>query len=112
MDTLVEWSRVLSPVIVLLQGLLCWILWSLRKQFVTREDCTSKCQLLEKRQAVLQTAQESSPTGKDVGDIKDRLGCIEGDIKTLVATGKGQAELLRRLEGPLNLLMEHHLREK
>jgi hypothetical protein len=111
MDTLIEWSRVLSLVVLLVQALLCWVLWSLRKQFVGRDHCNKQCLEMDRRQTVLETAQRAMPDATDVDAIKDRLGSIEGDMKGVLATMKGLSEALGKLERPLNLLIEHHLRE-
>lgn len=114
-----EWGPSISLLALICQGLLVWVMWSLRKQFVPQAHCDKRCQAddeakqaLEKRQTALETAQRAMPTGKDVGAITDRLGCIEGDMKAMLATMRGQAELMERMERPLNLLMEHHLKER
>lgn len=107
------WDKIgnIGPlVLVVIQGLFAWLMWSARKSFVVREDCDGRCKVLEAKQTQLEAAHQVMPTGEDVSDIKDRLGGIEGEMKGLVATIKGQAEIMTRIERPLNLLMEHHLR--
>lgn len=117
-EGLAQYGPFISLLLGLVQGLVLWAIWSLRKQFVSREDCSGHCQEhtekrqeLETRQTALEAAQRAMPTDRDVEIIKDRLGGIEGEIKALLASYRGQSELMLRLEKPLNLLMEHHLRE-
>ena len=109
--------NVLSLVIVIVQGLLAWALWSLRKQFVSGEHCDSKCKQLtdkqiklEQAQAKLEQAQQALPDAAEVQAMAVQLAEIEGSIKAVMATVQGQAELMQRIERPLNLLLEHHVR--
>ncbi|GAB6124312.1 DUF2730 family protein [Humidesulfovibrio idahonensis] len=109
--------NVLSLVIVVIQGLLAWALWSLRKQFVSTEHCDGKCTgmaekhaALAQAQAKLEQVQQALPDAAEVQALQVQLTEIEGSIKTVMATVQGQAELMQRIERPLNLLLEHHLR--
>lgn len=120
MDSKITWDSlyyIISLIVLLGQGLFAWLMWSARKSFVPRETCDGRCGKNEDRMnkadlrmAQLETAHQAMPTPEDVSDIKDRLGGIEGEMKGLVATIRGQAEIMTRIERPLNLLMEHHLR--
>lgn len=114
-----EWGPTISLLVLACQLLIAWGLWSLRKQFVSQAHCDKRCkeddaskQAMEKRQTELETAQRAMPTGKDVSAITERLGGIEGDMKAMLATMQGQAQVMNRIERPLNLLMEHHLKGK
>lgn len=102
--------EVSSAVLLLIQFLLVWALWSLRKQFMSREGCDERCKKLEKRQGDLEAAHKAMPSPGDMGAIKDRLGKIEGGVESLAATVEGQKEIMLRIERPLNLLIEHHLK--
>jgi cellobiose-specific phosphotransferase system component IIA len=114
------WSialNALSLVLVVVQGLLAWGLWSLRKQFVGQEQCGARCQAmaqtqaqLAQDQAKLEQAQKALPTAAEVQGMQVQLTEIEGNVKVVMATMQGQAELMQRIERPLNLLLEHHLR--
>lgn len=117
-----EWidtgMRFLTVLILIANIVMGWLLWGLRKEFMTRDACTKRCdqhaeerRKLETRQDALETSMRNMPTSGDMTGIRERLGGIEGDVKEVAATLKGQADLLTRLEKPLNLLMEHHLRE-
>lgn len=107
------WSIVFnaaSLVLLLFQGLLVWVLWSLRKQFVARSHCDAQCQALARKQAELEQAQKALPDADEVQAMAVQLAEIEGSIKAVMATVQGQAELMQRIERPLNLLLEHHVR--
>lgn len=102
---------------LMFQGFLAWGLWSLRKQFVSRDQCDEKSKEhtdgrteLEKQQAVIKQAQDMAPSGTEMKAINKRLGDIEGDIKALRVSSKAQAETMDRIERPVNILLEHHLR--
>jgi len=109
--------NVLSLVIVVIQGLLAWALWSLRKQFVSTDHCDGKCTAMAEKhaalsqaQAQLEQAQKALPDAAEVQAMAVQLAEIEGSIKAVMATVQGQAELMQRIERPLNLLLEHHVR--
>ncbi len=106
----------LSLVLVVIQGLLAWALWSLRKQFVARSHCDQQCQQTSNKQAEtdlalasLKQAQDALPSADEVANMRVQLAEIEGSIKAVMATVQGQADLMQRIERPLNLLLEHHV---
>lgn len=107
-----------SLLLLLLQGLLAWTLWSLRKQFVSAEHCDGKCTAMAEKhaalaqaQAQLEQAQKALPDADKVQAMSVQLAEIEGSIKALMATVQGQADVMQRIERPLNLLLEHHVRK-
>lgn len=109
--------RLSSAILLIIQGLIMWGLWSLRKQFVARTHCDAQCQAqakkqteLEQAQAKLEQAQKALPDADEVQAMAVQLAEIEGSIKAVMATVQGQAELMQRIERPLNLLLEHHVR--
>lgn len=114
------WSiifNVLSLALVVVQGLLAWGLWSLRKSFVGQEQCGERCQALADKQAALaqaqaalEQAQQALPDAATVQSLQVQLAEIEGSVRTLAATVQGQTEVMARIERPLNLLLEHHVR--
>lgn len=99
-----------SLLLLIFQGLLVWVLWSLRKQFVARTHCDAQCLAMTKRQTELEQAQKALPDAAEVQAMAVQLAEIEGSIKAVMATVQGQAELMQRIERPLNLLLEHHVR--
>jgi len=116
-----DWWNIVSNlgpmVLLVLQGLLLWVLWSLRKQFVPHTHCDAQCQALAKKhteleqaQLKLEQAQKALPSADEVQELQVQLAAIVGSIKTVEATVKGQSEVMQRIERPLNLLLEHHLR--
>lgn len=113
---LADWSRLASVAIVLAQGVLVWVLWSLRKQYVSRSHCDKQCKQaeeararLERAQAKIEQAQANAPTGREMASIKDQLGDMAGDIKALRVGAEAQADAMKRIERPLNLLLEHEI---
>lgn len=110
--------------LLLFQGLLAWGMWSLRKQFIPRTECDGRCEAdaekhtalaqgqaaMESELARLKQAQEALPGPDEVAAIQVQLAEIEGSVKAVMATVQGQAELMQRIERPLNLLLEHHVR--
>jgi len=116
------WDKILnvaSLLVLIFQGVLTWGLWSLRKQFVSHKDCEGRCResddragKADARMAQMEAKQAAMPTASDVGYIKDRTAAIEGELKALAATMDGLSKILTRIERPLDLLMEHHVRER
>jgi septal ring factor EnvC (AmiA/AmiB activator) len=50
------------------------------------------------------------PDQGDIAEVKDRIAALEGTVSAAVATIEGMREGLKRIERPLNLLLEHHLK--
>jgi len=116
LETAADWSRIASVLLAVVQIIIAAGMLYLRKEFVSSKDCDKKCrehikgrENLEKRQAVIEQAQAVAPTGKDMIVIKDQLGAMAGDIKALCATTEAQAEAMKRIERPLNLLLENEI---
>lgn len=107
-----EFWKYLPLAVAGLQLLLLWAQWSLKKQFVSRDSCETLCKKLGDKQRDLEAAHQAMPSAEDLEKIQDRLGGIEGEMKGMGATLKGQAETMVRIERPLNLLLEHHLRSE
>jgi len=105
-----DFWKYLPLAVAALQLLLLWAQWSLKKQFVSQDECRGRCKKLGDKQATLEAAHQAMPSDDDLEVIQNRLSGIEGDLKGVLATLKGQAETMQRIERPLNLLLEHHLR--
>lgn len=113
-DWLGDASKFVSVLVLLLQLAGGWFIWGMRKEFVTRKHCDEECRKRQQMQtalSLLEQAQRNAPDGEDMEAIKDRLGGIEGDMKGVLATMTALSEALGKLERPLNLLIEHHLKE-
>ena len=102
--------RLSSAVVLVIQALAMWGMWSLRKQFVARAHCDAQCQVMRDKHAKLEQAQHALPDADEVQAMAVQLAEIEGSIKAVMATVQGQAEIMTRIERPLNLLLEHHVR--
>lgn len=119
-----EISRWLVPMVALSANLFVgWVAWSIKKKFVTREDC-SKChkdveerqKALEDlqraestRQCLLEKALESLPSAKDMQQISLNLSELRGDLKGLTAKVEGQGRSLARVEKSVDFLTEAHM---
>lgn len=115
LETIQKW---LPLVVLVIQLLLSWFMWTLSRQFMPRKECElcredmkKKVDVLEKGAAVADALRSGTPTAEEIGEIHTSVEAIRGDIKGLRADINGQGELLRRLERPVNLLMEHHLKD-
>lgn len=116
----IPWDKlvnVVSLVVLVGQGVLAWIFWSMRKSFVPREHCDGRCKEgedrmgnAESRMSALEMAHKVMPSTRDINNLSGRLGTIEGELKGMSATLEGQAEVMRRIETPLNLLLQYHLK--
>lgn len=116
LDDIAQWSRIASVLIVLAQGILAWVLWSMRKQYVSREHCDKQCKNhaeklaeVEQRQAKLETTQSNAPTAKDMNEIKEQLSQVSGGIQALNATTSAQSNSLKGVAHQLNILIENEI---
>lgn len=50
------------------------------------------------------------PSQDDIADVKERIAAVEGSVRALGATIDGVREILERVERPLNILIEHHMK--
>lgn len=111
-------------VVLLINGVGYWLLWSLSRKFVTREDYeVDKSKLQEKQAALtkrheevlssqraLATAINNLPTAKDMHDISLSIAEMRGDMRALAEKMDGQAALQSRMENNIDLLMRGHMR--
>jgi hypothetical protein len=111
-----DWSRIASVALALVQLVIAGGMLYLRKEFVSSKDCDKKCHdhedkrvALEQRQTVTELAQSTAPTGKEMAGINKQLGDMAGDIKALRVGADAQTEAMRRIERPLNLLLENEI---
>jgi hypothetical protein len=114
------WTFALTCLVGLVQCLVLWALWSIRKVFVTSktcEDCRKACRgQVDERLAKQESASGSLHDKVGQAAQKDELAkaatadeALRGDIKALTATIEGLKDQQRRLERQVGLLMEHHL---
>lgn len=116
-DLIVQWAGVIVPLVVLVvQGLLAWLMWSLRREYVTRADCnachtTIETQIagMDTRMAGLAGAVETAPTSKDMQTVMVQLAEISGELKAANARAEGQAELLKSVSRQVSMLNDYHV---
>lgn len=91
------------------------VLWRLKGEFPTRtehKEATTRIAQLEGDVQRLKTYQEMAPDHEDMGTVMDRLGRVEGSVNALAETVKGIKDIMERMERPLHLLLEFHLKER
>lgn len=94
--------------VAIVQVVMGWLLWSLRKEFVTGKDCAACRSVCRKEVAA---AMEKLPSIKSMADLATELEGLRGDVKAQAADIRGLSEVLKRVEHPLGLLLEHQLGE-
>lgn len=104
---------------LLINVLALWIMWSLRQQFVTRKHCNSCQEKLDARVSTLEQQKtcvdiklDNLPQMEAMHEMSLRQEQLSGEIAALKATIEGLKELLKRLERPLDLMVEGHLNGK
>ena len=109
----------LAPVAVLvLQLLIGWVMWSMRKKFVTADDlkqcrreCDGRTADVEKRAGEIEIdLAKRLPRDGEVASLQVNIEKLRGEQKALTEAIHGLNEAINRVERPLNLLMEHHLK--
>lgn len=95
-------------------------LWWLSRQFASKGDVEGlrkKDDALEKRigateeeVTTMKARMESLPDHEDFAEMKEKLANVDGSVKVAAAEIRGLKDVMQRIEQPLNLLVEHHLR--
>lgn len=105
--------------------LICWIAWSLRHKFVTREDCKQECAghaRARERMFDLLTGHETAmrelalklqamPDHERLHSIELKLTRIEGEQGRLAEALHGMHGILKRVENQTTLLMRERMGE-
>ena len=94
-----------SLLVLLIQGLFAWALWSLRRAFVRTEDYALHVQRDARREAAtarrLGTLEEHlrlTPDTADMAGLHNELAALRGEIQALNVRISGLDRLLERLE--------------
>ena len=94
-----------SLLVLLVQGLFAWALWSLRRAFVRTEDYALHVQRDARREAAtarrlgtLEEHQRLTPDTADMAGLHNELAALRGDMQALNARISGLDRLLERLE--------------
>lgn len=114
METLTKWLPIVLPLLVLiLQLLMGWAMWSLQQKFVSKDDCkqckadTSSTQSeavckihdLEKMEAASSAARV---TTQDLGKIYERINTVDRKVSA-------QAGELKSIRANIALIHQHLL---
>lgn len=109
-DQIVQWAGVIVPVLVTgVSTLLGWILWSMRKAYVTKEDCESCRTQMNNRLSGVEGDLENAPSSKEMQAVMLQLSNISGELKAANARAEGQAELLRSVSRQVSMLNNYHV---
>ncbi len=107
MDIFWKWM----PLIITgVQLTLAWVIWSARKEFIRRDECTTCAGTLSQRVSSVESGLDSLPASKSWRKMQVAIDEVRASNGVVLAKLEGQSELLKRIEHPMNLLMEHHLR--
>ena len=94
-----------SLLVLLVQGLFAWALWSLRRAFVRQEDYLLHVQRDTRREAAtirrLSAIEDNlriAPDTTDLAGLHNELAALRGEIQALNARISGLDRLLERLE--------------
>ncbi|OEU65806.1 MAG: hypothetical protein BA863_08945 [Desulfovibrio sp. S3730MH75] len=117
--TVAEELRFWLPIIVFLSQLgVGWLIWSLRKAFVSRENCAScrkemdeDADELEKRIIRNEEQLANQPTSKEVSELTVALGSLSGEIDVLAERINGVKDSQTSLK-ELVVRVDTFLREK
>lgn len=107
MDTIFKWMPLVLTVV---QLLLTWIIWSMRKEFIRREECMICATALSKRVSDVEAGLDNLPTAESWNKMQVSMEEVRGTNRVVLAKLEGQNELLKRIEHPMQLLLEHQLR--
>lgn len=89
------------------------LLWRLKGEFAGKKEQGELEHRMERTEADvarLKTLVESIPDHEDLSDLKTKLAEVEGGVKVVATEISGLKEVLKRIEEPLRLLVEHHLK--
>jgi hypothetical protein len=95
-------------ILAIVQAVMGWFMWSLRKEFVTGKDCAACRSTCRKEVA---ESMDKLPSIQSMADLKTELEGLRGDVKAQAADIRGLSEVLKRVEHPLSLMLEHQLAE-
>ena len=94
-----------SLLVLLIQGLFAWALWSLRRAFVRTEDYALHVQRDARRESAtarrlgaLEEHLRLTPDTADMAGLHNELAALRGEIQALNARISGLDRLLERLE--------------
>lgn len=95
-------------ILAIVQAVMGWFMWSLRKEFVTGKDC-SACRSTCRKEVAEE--MKKLPSTESLAALAKEMEGLRGDLKAQAADIRGLSEVLKRVEHPLDLLLEHQLAE-
>lgn len=103
------WADGAAVLVLVVQGLFGWALWSLRRVFVRNDEfglyqhrISREQQLLENRLMVLEGRVTQLPDGEVLASLAAAVESLRGDIKVVDARISGVDRLMVRLERALD----------
>lgn len=109
-----EWTKwvpqMISVAVIVVQGLVTWVLWSLRKSFVRKEDCSACSEQLAEKVQHVERELGKLPSPESWAAMQVAIEEVRGSNRVVLAKIDGQGELLRKFEHPMQLLIEHHIK--
>ena len=126
--------KMLPVAVLVVQGLFVWVLWSLRRNFVSCDACAAARAAHDKRQAdhraeydkrqadydkrlgcmaaeskELRTSLDSLPKAKDLHEVAKEVEAVRGGLEAVKESVKSLGISIDRLDKPIQLLLEHHI---
>jgi len=91
----------------------------MRTSFVSTKECQAcrkaigdDMNKLATDAAVADARRDALPTAKEMTAFAVAMEGVRGDLQALNARVEGQGELLKRIERPVQLLMDYHLQRE
>ncbi len=83
-------------------AVLGWLVWSLRKEFVRRDEHEDHKAAIERRIGKIEADLTGMPSDDETKELLLAIESMRGNMKALDARMSGQYDILRRVEVQLN----------
>lgn len=111
-----ELWRYLPVLVLVVQLLMGWVLWSLRKEFVAKKSCeecregiSGNVAVLDKRMTRAEGVVENMPNAEVVHSLALLIEGLSGDVQALGKQVEGVKDLVERVERVVARHEEHLL---
>lgn len=112
-----NWTfEALGLFIILAQGLLIWITWSMKRQFVSREQFEESIDALaerlnaaEVRAAEMEAEMNHFPNSERLFALSKNIEELRGEIKAQSAENRGLRDSLNQVQRSLDILQKYHV---
>lgn len=98
MEATQDFWRYLPALVLLVQVLMAWIMWSLRQSFVSKKDCEGCREKLEARVSKNEQALHGLPDNEALHDLALSVTELAGDLRTMGERISGVAKSMERVE--------------